>query len=216
MGYFTKFCKLLSKLTKSREHLNVQIKTKLAPYEFSILCNNCIGGVFLHDAGKRFNSPLVNLAESGEGFIKLLKNPKSFINDSVEFKEFVDHNNPHPHGILNGVIFNFVHYKTFDEAVSKWKTRSTRIMWDHIYVIATGHDDLERADLMEEFDKLPYKNKVMFTFGKWNYPWAYQVKRAHGIVRAFTEIAALNGERFYETAFDLPEWIANCEESLKE
>lgn len=42
-------------------------------------------------------------------------------------------------------------------------------------------------------------------------PWAYQVKRAHGVCRPFTEFASLTGKRFYETAFDIPDWIVKCE-----
>lgn len=79
MQYFTKVCKLLAKLTGSRKLRNRVMQNKLVPYEFSVLCNNCIGGVFLHNAGKRFNSPLVNLATNGEGFIEVLNNPRSFI-----------------------------------------------------------------------------------------------------------------------------------------
>lgn len=56
----------------------------------------------------------------------------------------------------------------------------------------------------------------MFTFGKWNYPWAHQVKRAHGVCRPFTEFASLMGKRFYETAFDIPSWIVSCEEQIKD
>ena len=82
--FYTKLCKLLSIITGSRKRRNNKIRKQLAPYEFSILCNNCIGGVFLHDAGKRFNSPLVNLATDGAGFMKLLENPKSFIEGAKE------------------------------------------------------------------------------------------------------------------------------------
>lgn len=89
-----------------------------------------------------------------------------------------------------------------------------RFLWNHIYVIATGHDGMERPDLMERFDKLPYRNKIMFTFGKWDYPWAHQVKRAHGIVRPFTEVASFTGKRFYETAFDIASWIVECEKKM--
>ena len=79
MKYFTKVCKLLAILTGSRKLRNRVMRNKLTSYDFSILCNNCIGGVFLHDAGKRFNSPLVNLATDGDGFIEVFKNPRSFI-----------------------------------------------------------------------------------------------------------------------------------------
>lgn len=44
MLYFTKICKLLAILTGSRNRRNRIIRKKLAPYEFSILCNNCLGG----------------------------------------------------------------------------------------------------------------------------------------------------------------------------
>ena len=67
---------------------------------------------------------------------------------------------------------------------------------------------------MEKFDKLPYKNKIMFTFVQWDYPWAYQVKRAHGVCRPFTEFASLIGKCFYETAFDIPDWIVKCENEM--
>lgn len=211
MLYFTKACKALALITGSRDRRNKRMREQLAPYEFSILCNNCIGGVFLHDAGKRFNSPLVNLATTGEGFIQLLENPREFVHGGSGFIEYKHPTINHPHGILHGVTFNFVHYNTFEEAVEKWKSRGERFIWDHVYVIATGHDGLECADLMEKFDKLPYKHKIMFTFGKWNYPWAIQVKRAHGVCRPFTEFASLTGKRFYETAFDIASWIEKCE-----
>lgn len=74
MQYFTKVCKLLAILTGSRKLRNRVMRNKLTSYDF-----NCIGGVFLHDAGKRFNSPLVNLATDGDGFIEVFKNPRSFI-----------------------------------------------------------------------------------------------------------------------------------------
>lgn len=209
--HWTKFCKLLGILTGSRKLRNHFIRKRLAPYEFSVFSNNCIGGVFLHDAGKRFNSPTVNLSMSGEDFLKYLDNPNAFSN--AEFELVEQNDNPHPHGRLHGVTVNFVHYKTLEEGIEKWGKRSSRILWDHIYVVATGHDGLEVPELMERFDKIPYKNKVMFTFGEWpQYSWAKQVRCAHGVKRPFTEFATIWGERFYETPFSLSKWIKQCED----
>ena len=55
--------KLLLKLRKIvspifRPALNRRIRAKLEGIDFSILCNNCLGGVFYHDAGRSFTSPL--------------------------------------------------------------------------------------------------------------------------------------------------------------
>lgn len=123
MGAYTKACKLISIITGSRKLRNKYIRERLKPFEFSILCNNCIGGVFLHDAGKRFNSPMVNLATDGDGFMALLENPRKFVDGADDFVEYVNPNNKAPHGLLHGVMINFVHYHSYEEAVSKWKIR---------------------------------------------------------------------------------------------
>lgn len=65
MSFYNKSCKVISNKLGFREKLNKQIRQQLDEYEFSVFSNNCIGGVFLHDAGKRFNSPLVNMRMGG-------------------------------------------------------------------------------------------------------------------------------------------------------
>lgn len=120
----------------------------------------------------------------------------------------------YPVGIYKDIKVYFVHYKTEEEASTKWKERSKRIIWDDIYVIATGHGGLECDELMRRFDNLKYKNKVMFTSKSWpQYIWAKQVKILHEVdhMPPLSEIAAISGKRYYETAFDLPDWINECE-----
>jgi len=142
-----------------------------------------------------------------------LRNPESFYNG--EFEKVDQCALPFPVGCLNGMCVRFVHYKTLEEGKEKWKERSKRIIMNHIYIVATGHDGLETPHLMEAFDKLPYKHKVMFTYGKWHYEWAKQVKYTNGTSIPYTYIATLTGKRFYETAeFDLSKWIRKCEEEI--
>lgn len=100
------------------------------------------------------------------------------------------------------------------EAVQKWIERSKRIVWDDIYIIATGHGGLESPDLMEQFNRLKYKNKIMFTSHYWpQYEWAKQVKILNEIehMPPLSEFATIGGKRYYETAFDLVDWIVRCE-----
>lgn len=61
----SKVYKIVSSLLGFRKYRNKSMCELLRDYEFSVFSNNCIGGVFLHDAGKRFNSPLVNLRMGG-------------------------------------------------------------------------------------------------------------------------------------------------------
>lgn len=65
MSIYSKTCKLISTKLGLRYKLNQNMRNKLSDYQFSVFSNNCIGGVFLHDAGKRFNSPTVNLRMGG-------------------------------------------------------------------------------------------------------------------------------------------------------
>lgn len=66
MSFQRKVNKFVSTRFGFRNRRNETIREQLADTEFSVFSNNCIGGVFLHDAGKRFNSPLVNLSMGGK------------------------------------------------------------------------------------------------------------------------------------------------------
>lgn len=212
MSVQRKINKLISTKLGLREKRNKIIRQQLDGMEFSVFSNNCIGGVFLHDAGKRFNSPLVNLAMEGRSFITYLENPRAYLKPKFEFIK--EPRIACPIGICGEIKVTFVHYKTEDEAIKKWIDRSQRIIWDDIYIIATGHDGLEQHELMERFNALPYENKIMFTHDDWpQYDWAKQVKSISKYKKMppLTEFATMDGKRFYETAFDISAWIAESE-----
>ena len=59
---------------------------------------------------------------------------------------------------LGNVSLNMNHYPNFDEAVSKWNERKTRINWYNLFVTAFT----EKQDILERFDALPYGKKVCF------------------------------------------------------
>ncbi len=215
MAINRKINKLVSTKLGFRDRRNTLIRDKLNGLDFSVFSNNCIGGVFLHDAGKRFNSPMVNLSMGGVSFISLCENPMDYIEPKFEFL----HNSglTCPVGVYKNIRVSFVHYKTEEEAQRKWIERAKRIIWEDIYIIATGHNGLEAPELMERFDRLPYK-KVMFTHHAWpNYEWAHHVRMLDKMeeMPPLTEYATPTGARIYETAFDLASWIKECEHREK-
>lgn len=194
--------------SRKRAKLNEKISDELDGLDFTIFSNNCIGGVFYHDAGKKFLSPTINIAFDGEDFIRFLANPKLYFTDDFIFYKWPKHN--YPIALNNGVEFRFVHYDNNKECVDKWLDRSKRIVWDNIYIIATDVDGLSKKELLEAFDKLPYRNKIMFTAKKYpQYDWAIFVKqfRKKRTVHIMTDYANFKGERYYETAFNIPKWI---------
>lgn len=191
-----------------RPKLNAILNKKLQGVEFSILGNNCLAGVFYHDAGRQFTSPTVNIAMDGEDFIRFLENPKAYINCPMEFMTWPGHN--YPIARIKDIEVRFVHYKSKAEAEAKWNQRAERIVWDNLYIVSTDHDGMSNSDIMERFDKLPYKNKIMFVAGEYpQYPWAVTVPQFKGRfqVRIMTAFANFRGQRYYETCFDLADWI---------
>ena len=192
----------------NRPKLNKQMQETLKGIEFSVFSNNCLGGVFCHDAGHPFRSPTVNMSFDGYDFMRFLENPQHYLSREIEF--YQDENYKFPMGRIDDVKIYFVHYKTPEEAQDAWTRRANRIVWDNIFVISTDHDGMYLPELMERFDKLPYKNKVMFTAKNYpQYPWAIQVRqfKHRRNVRVMSNFANLRGQRYYETCFDLAQWI---------
>lgn len=194
---------------KKRAVLNEEIKTKLSNVDFTIFSNNCLGGVFYHDAGKKFTSPTINMAFDGEDFIKLCENPQHYFNwTNFEFFTWPGHD--YPLARIDDIEARFVHYHSEEECITKWKERAQRIVWDNIYIVATDVDGMYQEQWMERFDSLPYKNKIMFVAKEWpKYKWAVRVPafKKRNCVHIMTDFANISGQRYYETAFDIADWI---------
>ena len=194
-----------------RKKLNVSIEEELEGIEFTIFSNNCLGGVFYHDANRRFTSPTVNTAMDGEDFLRFVENPKKYLSAPMNFFTFPGHN--YPIAQIEDIEVRFVHYKTPEEAETKWRERAERIVWDNIFIIATNHDGCGDRTIMERFNKLTYENKIMFVSNSYSqYPWAVEVPQFRGRfqVKIMTAFANFKGQRYYETCFDIPKWIKEC------
>lgn len=206
---------LLLKIRKTVSPLNRSkwdktIREKLDGIEFSIFSNNCLAGYFYHDAGREFTSPTINLSFDGPDFIRFLENPQHYLSmDPV----FIDTGKTFPVGLIGDIEINFVHYKTEQDALDAWNRRKERIVWDNIFIVATDHDGLYLPEMLERFDALPYKNKIMFTAQNYpQYPWAIQVSqfKKRNNVRIMSAFANMRGQRYYETCFDIAGWIQSC------
>lgn len=192
-----------------RATLNAEIQDKLKNVKpFTIFSNNCLGGVFYNDAGLRFTSPLINTAMDGDDFLKFLSNPRHYLEQEMEF--FTWPGRDFPIARIDDIEVNFVHYKTPEECIEKWRNRAERIVWDNIFIVATNHDGMYHDDCMERFDRLPYKNKIMFVSKEYpQYDWAIPVRQFKNRFqcRVTVAFADMKGHRYYETAFDIAKWI---------
>ncbi len=158
---------------RSREKLsellrNIYIYTKrlrLKTKEVSIISSNCIGGVILHDLGMKFNSPFVNLFIRADDFIKLCQDLPTYMESQLIFVNEIDPmygELKYPTALLKDVKIYFMHYKTKEEAQLAWERRKQRINYNKIFLIFTDRSGCTQKNL-EEFEKLKYKKKVVFT-----------------------------------------------------
>lgn len=179
-------------------------RSKLKNKDFTIFSQNCIGGIMYHDLGQQFLSPTVNMLFTPSDFLKFVKDPQKYLNAKLYFETPAT---SHPHGILEDIKINFVHYKTNEEAFEKWEQRKQRINWDNIFVICC--DENLTYDEIKDFDNLPYKNKILFLSK--NMP---EIKC--GIyAKCFkdkTDARLLNfanplGKRYYQNYINYVEWL---------
>ena len=142
-----------------RMALNAENKKRLSNRNFTILCNNCVGGVILHELGERFNSPTVNLFFGAEDYIKFLEKLDYYLSQTlVEVQSDKDY----PVAKLDDITIYFMHYSSFDEAKTTWKKRAARIEKDNLYVIFVQQNGCTEQ-ILREFDDLPYKHKLALT-----------------------------------------------------
>lgn len=169
-----------------------KIKTK----NFTIISNNCWGGLIYQSYGLKYNTPTIGLFFMAEDYLKFVKDIKRYLNmDMLEVNPKDSHSydiiknktnfGTYPIGKLDDVEIHFLHYKSFEEAKEKWIRRAKRINYDKIlYKFNDQNACTER--LLEEFSKLPLKNKICFTSKPYNFENTFYIKSS----RKYKEIKA--------------------------
>ncbi len=134
-------------------------RKKLKNTSPSIISSNCNGAMILHDLGLKFNTPTVNLLFEASGFIKFVSDLDRYLSEDLVEAES---DKPYPVGQLDDIKVYFMHYKSFEEAKSKWNERKERIDRNNMFFMFTDKDGCTDEDLIA-FDALPYEHKVVFT-----------------------------------------------------
>lgn len=139
-------------------------RRRLRNTSFSLITNNCIGGIISHDLKLRFRSPTVNLFFTNEDFLLFCKHLHYYLSLPVEK---VDSDMDYPVGALKGdygtIRLHFIHYDSFEEAKKKWEERSSRVDYDNLYIIMEAIKSSQA--LLEQFDNLEFPHKVVLTDG---------------------------------------------------
>ena len=127
----------------------------------TILSPNCWAGITYHHLGLQFRSPLINMWEDHDEYIRLLSDLKGYMSKDLVFKEMYFDKSlkaPFPVGMLGDVTLYMNHYKDFESAKEAFDRRKKRINWDYIIVMLYDESP-ERA---RRFLDLPFEHKICF------------------------------------------------------
>lgn len=150
---------------------------KALPKNISIISSNCFAGRIMQDLNMQYNSPTLGLYFMYPDYLEFLSNLEYYLKDAKI--EFVEHSKYtlgdyrrnkakqwYPIGLLGGrVEIHFLHYHTEEEAATKWYRRASRVNFNKLLIIGMEQNRCDIDDIYA-FDKLPFKNKIMFSSKK--------------------------------------------------
>lgn len=143
---------------------------------FTILSNNCWGGIVYESYGLQKLSPTVGMFFMASDYIRFLRRIDYYFNKKLDFitlqeskwkeeKQFskgIDY----PIAKLDDIELFFMHYHTKEEARNKWERRIQRINRENI-VIKFNDQNACTSNDVEAFCNLPFENKLFFTAKEW-------------------------------------------------
>ena len=149
-GKFNKF--QIRKLTRQSKKAGVNMA-------FSIIAQNCVGGVMYHELGLPFLSPTINVYMESADFIKFCENLEYYLSIDANSINFIKERE-YPVGYLEDIKIYFVHYKTEEEARKKWEDRKSRVAHDKICVVMTDRDGFNQ-EIFQRFGEIIQNNKYI-------------------------------------------------------
>lgn len=153
-------------IERIQDKINIRNRSKLKNLSPTLVCSNCTGGFLYHWLGLKFYSPFINLYLTPQDFVKALENWEEFISSEIE-EEITNLGYPVGRVMTRGgmILIRFMHYDTFNEAITKWKNRKERMEKDPNkigFMLTNWENDVS---ILERFSKLPFRNKIAFTPG---------------------------------------------------
>lgn len=145
------------RMRKQGDALAARMKAQLVERNFSILSQNCIGGVLYHDMGLQFLSPTVNLYFTGPDFVRFVLN----LDHYLDIDPVMAWDETHPVGNLEDITIHFMHYGTCAEAWRDWNRRKARINKGKILVLCTDMENFTE-DAFVQWQTIAYP-KLLFT-----------------------------------------------------
>ena len=158
-------------------------KKQLKNTNFTIISNNCWGGMIYESYNLPKESPTVGMFFMAKDYIEFLSDLKGYVGGKLTFikaenSRWKDKSQlsedrrfgTYPIGVLSNVINTieifFLHYHSEKEAREKWNRRIKRINWDKLLIKFNDQNGCTEKEV-ERFMELPFRNKLFFTCKHW-------------------------------------------------
>lgn len=152
----------MSDLEEKNKRIIEKAKKKFKNKPISLISQQCIGGVIYHDMEMQFLSPTINLYFEAKDFIKFVEKLKYYINLPIKVTKIEDK----IIGYLDDIKIIFLHYKTIEDAKTKWEERKKRILWNKLFIICTDRDGFDEECFIK-LKKLNYPKALITRNAKW-------------------------------------------------
>lgn len=178
-----------------RKFLAGQRRKMLKNTQFTIISNNCWGGMIYESYGLPKQTPTAGCFFMADDYIRLLTRLDDYLHADLTFispedskwKEIVCTDKRYGHypvgrlTVMGGngpedVEIFFMHYHSASEAKEKWERRLGRIDREHLLVKFNDQNGCTREHI-EAFDRLPFRHKICFTAAP--YPNCKSVRPIH-------------------------------------
>lgn len=182
-------------------------RAELKNTNFTIISNNCWGGMIYESYNLPKQSPTIGLYFMAEDYIKFISRLKDYISTSLTFIKPEDSRwknteqisndkrfGSYPIGVLSledeSIEIFFLHYHSEQEARDKWERRCQRINWNNMIIKFNDQNGCSIKEV-DKFMKLPLKNKIFFTCKHWehlasnNYIYIKQFSKSNHILASY-------------------------------
>lgn len=148
------------------------MQARVKSRDFTIISNDCFGGMAYEELGMRYESPFVGLFIVPEDYVRLLRALRPSIERPLQFRAESRHprinqfraeiQRAYPIGVMGDEVeIQFLHYPSQEAAADKWQRRARRINWSKLRVKMSWHEVPCIEDLLRDFDQLPLPGKLI-------------------------------------------------------
>lgn len=153
--------------------------------DFSIISNNCFGGIIYRNHHLPYLTPTAGLFIMPRDYIKFINNLKYYLNveptevkvEKSKYYEYLKKRNYNGTiGKIDDIEIMFLHYQDFNEAKEKWIKRAKRVNYNKIIFKFNDQNDCSIEDL-KAFNDFKAKNKILFTAKEYDGINSYVLKQ---------------------------------------